>query len=124
MTKSTIQLPKEISEIVNERGRVWEDYDNIMKRVEELNGLSQKVDGSGTLENITTLTNHNTPPSEIIQIIAELQKEFKNINNAQSHISMNESEIQKIKQRMMMIYIGAGVTIVIILFLVVSAVSR
>lgn len=114
MNRNTIIIPKEISEIVAERSRIWDEHDKLQGQVARLDELSKKVGAFGPADEIGSLTEDNLPPTEVLRSVTEMKKELEHIENAGRQVHECETEIQNIKSRVILIVIVAIVIFVIL----------
>lgn len=124
MTQNTIQLPKELAQVVDARSSVWEDYDMTQRKIIELNKLSRQVNDSVPPEVVNTLTPQNTPQSELTKAIEEINVGLQAIASFQGQIESKSAEIRQIKQRVMITYIVIGVAVILLTLILVNALAQ
>src|SRR5688500_14046751 len=116
-----VMLPNEIVEVLNERGKMWNDYDNAQSSAKRLDELAAKLPGGGAMEHITMLQGGSTAPQQLVQSITELENTYKEIDKHNTQIVQHEDEIKRIKSNAttMTILLVVGVLVVVVIAVVI-----
>lgn len=105
MADSGVVIPSEIQKVVGERTSLWKDFDKTQKTFAELEDLAQQVSQHQPATIPRALSDAKTPPAEISAASQKFHLEFKNIAKSQADIRTYQEEIDKIKQRRLIITI-------------------
>lgn len=107
--ENKVAFPSELNDIINDRGHVWDAYDQALRQKEDFEFLAKKVAHQGTATTISPLTSSQNPPDEIGAVIRDMSSRFDSISSAEGEISRHEDEIKQIKNRVATAIAGAVV---------------
>ena len=96
MSDSGITVPVDISKLLDERVRVWEDYDQAQSKAKEINQLSLRL-STETPVSIADKLSDGLPPHEIAESLRLLQVELDGIAKARADVESYHKKIQEIR---------------------------
>jgi len=105
-------------EFVNQRSRLWEKYDAAQQQERELNQYAGQFSGSNSSQNLSNLSNTNTPPDELAAAVWQLKQETEKIKQARSRIQSYQENIAKTKQQFF-IFIGIAIAVFVIILIAI-----
>ncbi len=120
-SKIGIEIDRDARRIVERRNRIWEKYDQTLSQISELNRYSSTYSNNQLMEDLYPLTDDNTPPAEITEVLDQLHGQQALITRAKAKIESNLAEIAATKKQFLMVVgIAGAILIMIILFLIIS----
>jgi dTDP-4-amino-4,6-dideoxygalactose transaminase len=115
ITKENLITLEDSDELIEKRVKVWEDYDNALKCVSELEKFSAHFDDPNSEPLNSHLSKIETPPEEVDAAIVKINQEIENMQIANSNIRTYQDDIQKIKRNFKII---VAVVIIVILIII------
>lgn len=119
MTNSNVVLPPEIESLVQERGKVWAEYDAAAQDAATIKSFSGEVGSGGAAAEIGNLVVDAAPPEEIKAAILAFRNEKTQLENLEAQIRDKAAEIESIRSHVMTMYIVFGVSAVIVIGLLI-----
>jgi len=124
MSNSTVEMMPETRTIVSDRERVWDDLDALSKRSIEIQELEHRIGSAlGDTSTIQPFTSDRQPPEEISHAIAEIRRELEKVDSLTREVVSRKQAIADIESRMMAIYFGGAVVLLIFFIWLVSLFS-
>lgn len=113
---SSVIIPGDIGKLLDERVKVWANFDSSQSTFENLNRLLSKIKSSEPAKIAESLSGGNLPTLELASALSQLESELAKIEKSESTIRSHKEEIEKIEsQQRWMIAIAIIVVIVIII---------
>lgn len=112
-------LLNDFTDLINQRTKAMNDYDDCLKRVSELKRFPSAFNNQGEIKIPSPLSQLKTPPAEITAAFQNLSHEMENIQRFDANIREYQTEIAAIKNKsFVLIFIFFIILLIIIARLV------
>jgi hypothetical protein len=122
MPNSNIVMLPDLTSLIAEREKVWEEVDRSQKLSAQLDQLSSHVPKGAPAELQLAFGTDSTPPAELEMVLPMLNEQIKTASKLNAEVKECYAQIEAIKHQEKMIMIGAvvgGAVVLIVLVLVI-----
>ncbi|EDX77220.1 hypothetical protein MC7420_357 [Coleofasciculus chthonoplastes PCC 7420] len=108
-----------IMNLIDERTRIWQKYDQTQQLATELNNFSY-FNNPSVKKKLPLLSASQSPPDELAVALEQIRQDAQKIKTMESNIRKYQSEIEANKKQFFMVVGGAIVALILVLFLMLN----